>query len=147
MKTSEAKRLSCLTAATFLLTTASALAATPDWQMVGENDRYSVWVDAGSLQLDGNIVKAWTKLEYKAARPVPGGSGKTQLSTRRREYLNCLARSSALKSAVSFPESNLNGAQVASFTVDDSEMEWDDAAPNSVGEAVLEFACSKALKQ
>jgi hypothetical protein len=124
----------------------SAHAAEPDWQMVGKSDECSVWVDAASLQSEGNIVKAWTKLEYKVATPIFKGSEKMNLSVRRREYLNCSAHSSLLKSAASFSERNLQGAVVASFN-DAGEMVWEDAAPGTIADAILEFACAKAPKQ
>ena len=125
----------------------SAHAATPDWRLVREADGFSLWVDAASLQKEGNVVKVWTKLEFKTAEPIYQGSAKMKRSDRRHDYVDCLARTSALKSAASFSEPNLRGVQVAGYRSDASKTEWKQVKPNTVAETILEFACARASAQ
>ena len=138
--------LACLVWFTSFAALPPAHAAEPDWQMVGETGTYSVWVDVASLQKEGNVVKTWTKIEYKGPTPIFASSKENQLSVRRREYFDCLAHSSALKSATSFSESNLKGDVVVKSS-DAGQMKWKETAPGTVADAILEFACARAPKQ
>ena len=140
-------RMVCVACLISLSGLPSAQAAKPDWQMVAETSDFSLWVDAASLQKEGNIVKVWAKLEFKTAQPIYRGSAKMKRSDRRHDYVDCFTRASALKSAASFSESNLHGAQVARYESDASDMEWEQVTPNSVAAVILEFACARASAQ
>jgi hypothetical protein len=127
------------------LSTAPATAA--EWQLAASTDDFTTWIDVASLSRSNGIVKAWLKRQHNAPRPLYEGSAESYSSARLREYYKCASRESATKSVAYFTEGDLGGQIVYKLDEEDSELKWAEEAPETVGEMLLHFACSKAPKQ
>jgi len=129
-------------AATAVLMTFSAAACVADWVYVGEraDGRAQVYIDAKSLEREGNVIWAWVKWNY----PVPQqGEGFSYQSKRGREGFNCATQQKAIRSMTYFEEANL-GRNVT-FRMD-QPMQWLEVAPETIAEAELKFVCEHAPK-
>jgi hypothetical protein len=99
-------------------------------------------MDVASLVRDGPVVRAWLRVIY--ARPQDGADGAKFLAMRSRQLFDCKNRRSAMRQMTTFAHPDFVKVVYAGSDAPDALLEWSDVAPDSVGERMLEFACSKA---
>lgn len=131
-----------------LLIGSSAGAAT--WERVATDDSKSklIWdvtfisIDRESvIAIDHQLVKAWFKTENVAAEPLPAGVPKIDeskglfKSTLALMHFNCYTRSSATVERIYYDE---HGRVLGSISI---QRQWNDVAPETIGEVMLKAAC------
>ena len=88
-------------------------------------------------------MRAWARTVF--AEPQES-AGVKYLSDRSRVYFDCAERRMALKQLTYFADKEFNEVVYSRPSTDDAVLNWVDVAPDTVGESLLEFACSNAPK-
>lgn len=124
-----------------LLATMATNVLASDWEFVGVAKGLTVEVEKQSLTRDGAVVKAWTRAVYDPAET----EGAATFKSDKRLYLfNCTKRLMALKQSTTFSDADFSGAVGEAVNVPDPLLSWSEVAPDSVGEAILQFVCKHA---
>jgi hypothetical protein len=113
-----------------------------DWQPVAESDAKQVFFNAESLKRAGDLVTVWAKENYSAPQPA-AKKNKTYLSTRVEYRLDCAQRKVATASVKAYPEAELGGEVVQKASWSDKNLQWLDAPPGTVFDAMLNYACQR----
>jgi hypothetical protein len=113
-----------------------------DWQPIAESDAKQVFFNAESLKRAGDLVTVWAKENYSAPQPA-AKKNKTYLSTRVEYRLDCAQRKVATASIKAYPEAELGGDVVQKAAWSDKNLQWLDAPPGSVFDAMLNYACQR----
>ena len=121
----------------------SAPVGAADWHEVGISDDKTVyWVEVQSLSKQGDIVVAWIKKAY--ADPQSASNGATYNSDKVLRHFDCKKRQSGIKAMSFYSGADWSGSVVYTGNVSDEDVELSDIVPDTIGEAVLAFVCSKA---
>jgi len=118
------------------LTMFSCAATAADWMLlVGDKDM-GIFVDMNSLQMKGNIHRAWFKLTFSP--PTPDQEGKLMSYSLIRTSFNCADQTDRDDSVVIFFSDGTSETTPAKSTAP-----WVPIAPESVDETESKFACNK----
>ena len=113
-----------------------------DWQPVADSDAKQVFFNAESLKRAGDLVTVWAKENYATPQPA-AKKNKTYLSTRVEYRLDCAQRRIATASIKAYPEAELVGDVVQKASWSDKNLQWLDAPPGTVFDAMLNYACNR----
>ena len=110
------------------------------WEKFATSKDESIYfIDACSIAVDGIYKKAWFKTELQI--PEENSDGKTYDSTKKLYYFNCKNRKSALAQFTHYYIDNV----VNSASTKLEKNAFDEVVPDSIGEAMLERACSTKI--
>ena len=105
------------------------------WVKVSENDGVTYYIDPTSIRKYGDIVRVWELTD----RDARGGNG--SLSERWLKEHDCKQGQSRRLSVAEYSERMLTGRMMGGFDVQDER--WTYVRPDSIGEDLWKFACSK----
>lgn len=135
MRMIDFKRISAWAAAVIVV--CPSVAAAADWWAVASNDTAVALIDAGSISktvVNGkSVVRAWITTG-QLRRPDKDGA----METKAQSYFDCSNRSSAQKSYIDY---NQNQDVLTSHTNEDYALHWSPIAPETFGDAELDYAC------
>lgn len=110
------------------------------WEKFATSKDESIYfIDACSIAVDGIYKKAWFKIELEI--PEDNLDGKKYDSTKKLYYFNCKNRKSALAQFTHYYIDNV----VNSASTKLEKNAFDEVVPDSIGEAMLERACSTKI--
>lgn len=129
--------------AAVVLSLFSVGATASDWQIAAVGGGIISEIDVASLRRSGDIVYAWERRVYEAEQHTI--DGKVYLSVRIFEMLNCAERTMATTDFTSFATATFDTV-VDSGSIPDAQAKWSRVPPDSLSEAILNFACEMAPK-
>jgi hypothetical protein len=129
---------------TAMLALVTGTAAASDWQPVYSDDAASLTMDVASLVREGPVVRAWVRTVY--AKAVLDGAGAEAWAALAREYYDCKSRRAATKQINFYSDTKFQKVLHVGPTANDLLLDWKEVPPDTVGEGLLEFACSNAPK-
>ena len=112
-----------------------------EWKKAGSTDSFYAYYDKSTIRRNGKIVKMWQMKDYFEEQDE--GNGKNYKSQKLRHAFNCMDDTAALITVVAYSGSMGEGKIVFSGDIKEEKWDWDSVVPGSVGEAMLEIACSK----
>jgi hypothetical protein len=68
------------------------------------------------------------------------------LSNRTHTYYDCAERRSAISQLTAFADKEMQNTVRVGLSKDEAMLQWQDVAPDTADEDLLDFACSKAPK-
>jgi hypothetical protein len=113
-----------------------------DWQPIAESDAKQVFFNAESLKRSDDLVTVWAKENYSSPQPA-AKKNKTYLSARVEYRLDCARRMVATASVKAYPEAELGGEVVQKASWSDKNLQWLDAPPGTIFDAMLNYACQR----
>jgi hypothetical protein len=120
----------------------SGMAAT--WVSVAGNDDVEVFVDTDSIRKNGNRVKTWLKFQWVKSQNVPGSyPTKLYRSERQLQVSDCRDRTLAIAQGVFYGDMDGTNA-VGSYTNSENSWSFSEAAPETIGETLINFACKSS---
>jgi len=129
-----------------MLACSSANAAT--WVVIEPfgDQGFQISIDTDGIAQEGELRKAWVKWEYTEPRLLPRASTQEPeryfVETLEMSYYHCQKRKSAL---VRIIHRGSDGKIVSNLTRTTEELKYAEEAPDSLGEIMLEAACSWTL--
>lgn len=127
---------------TALLALATGTTAASDWQPVVSSEPVSYSMDVATLVREGPVVRAWVRSVY--AKPILDGNGDKARAALAREYFDCANRRSATKQMNFYSDTKFEEVLHVGPTASDVLLDWKEIAPDTLLEALMEFACSHA---
>jgi hypothetical protein len=129
-----------------LVFVASANATSAEWVSVGHTNAAEVFVEKTTITPKGAKLKVWAKWVYVKPRVVPGSiPPKLFKSAQSLSFYDCAERKSASIQEIHYSEKN-GGTTLKSESILDSLAIFEEIAPDSIGESILQFACQQASK-
>ena len=118
-----------------------ALAIASEWIAVAGNPSVAVYVDKQSLLRTGSKVKTWVKWVYVSPHEVKGVHPKQFYRARADlSVYSCIDRTALNIQSTTFADAEMSNV-MDKFSSKDFGNEFSDVAPDSISEALLEFAC------
>lgn len=118
----------------FLLISIPKIAYSANWIKVATSSRGdTLFVDALSIQRDGNVVTFWTKTNY-ATRTQYG-----DLSSKVQESINCKSRENKRMFSMYYDDFDNQGKVTSSGKVADQS--WNPIPPETINDAIRRFVC------
>jgi hypothetical protein len=131
--------------AIFILIHQNAMAA--NWVEVAGSDSVTVSVDKDSMRKVGTKVKTWLKWEWVKPQDVPNMyPSKTYKTEKQLQVSDCANGTLAIAQGVQYSTDG-NGEVVNSYTFDERAWRFSEAAPETIGESILRFACKATAKR
>jgi len=131
-----------LIAATSLLAV-SVQSHAANWVSIGGNGTTEAFIDKQSLRRTGQKVKVWSKWEYSEPMEVRASySKKTYLASKELDIYDCSERTSLTTQQTLYGTPDMDSV-VGSFSSPDFPHLYSEVVPDSIGEAILEFACKE----
>jgi hypothetical protein len=96
-----------------------------------------MYVDPDTIRRTGDLVKMWSLLDYKTVQTRSGGS---YLSSKEQSEYDCTEERERLKVFAAFSGNMASGTVVS---LNPTKAQWVPPAPDSSGQAMRKFACSK----
>jgi len=119
---------------------AQETAAADKWQSVAKTDNQEAFVNGSSIAVVGEQLEARVKQNF--ALPQPSAKkGKTYLSSRTTYRFDCAQRRIAMKEVRTYAGSDLQGEPVQKATASDKNLQWLDAAEQTVFGELLDYVC------
>jgi len=116
----------------------------PGWTVIGESDHAHIYLRKGSIQKQPRQhVLAWVLFDYKSEQQDKDQEA-VYWSTLDRYTFDCGKRRFALLSLLKKSAPAGKGEAVDSFDTEEHAASFSHAAPDTIGEAMLEAACSYA---
>lgn len=119
-----------------------------DWQLVAQLDASGsrVDIDTGSVAVAGEFKKAWFKWTYATPQKIPPQHRTDDnythfTSVKELGYFNCPERTSSSVQAI---YSNEKGIVVGSFSTNAHFAQYNEVAPDTVGEIMFKTVCEPA---
>lgn len=117
----------------------SGVAAT--WVSVGENAEIEVFVDTDSIRKNGNLVKTWLKWQWTKPSEIPNSYPKKFYQTEKQlQISDCANRTLAVAQGIYYADTNGTNV-VDSYTIEERHWQFSEAAPETIGETLIKFAC------
>ena len=116
-----------------------------DWQFLGNSTapEGEILIDKDSIRFTGDTAKAWSKWVYAVPQELAGAyPKKTYQSDKILRIYNCAAKTSAVKQIVYYATADGEDA-MDTLQVKDSELDFSDVIPDSIGEAQLDWVCQQ----
>ena len=110
-----------------------------EWKNIGTDDKGNIWaVDRYSIVTEGNIVRSWTRIEFKEQQPYPptGELIKHVLSV---NIVNCTKHQIGVKASRLL---RIDGSVITSHEDTDANIQWQTVAPGTVVEKTMSYVCS-----
>ena len=120
--------------AIFLVLLMATGTASAEWFKVGEADEATYYIDPSSIKVDGHIRRAWT-LTDKKQRNSDG-----LMSSRYREEYDCKNKVVKVISYSAHSEAMASGK---TLRLGEVRGKWIESPPNTTGETMYKFVCSK----
>ena len=111
------------------------------WVEVGGNDKITAYVDRQSLRREGARVKVWSKWVYTVAKETFDTPKKTYLSTKDFSIYRCDGRTYATLQSIKYASADGSGEVVDTSSYPESKALFDEIAPETIGESILEYVC------
>lgn len=118
-----------------------------DWKLAGESNKAFIFVNVKSVVKQGEYRKAWTLWEYKEPRQTSDYKKSSYNSEKSLTYVDCGTKRTATTQNIRYADSLGSGEVVTTESLKFFPTMLDDVAPGTIGEAVLEYACSIPLKR
>jgi hypothetical protein len=132
------KKIILLVLVSFLTLPVTKHAYAVKWVPEFVTERALIYVDAESVQKNGNLVQMWTLTDYNSSLQLPSGS--LYLSILDFYTFNCLSRLYSSGKQIHYPEKmGMGNAVRTNNTVDPFES----PIPGTVTEGLYKFACMK----
>lgn len=115
-----------------------------EWKSIGTDDKGNIWaVDRASIVAEGNIVRSWTRIDFKEQQPYPpnGELIKHVLSL---NVVNCDKHQIGVKASRLL---RVDGSVITAHEDTDSNIQWQTVAPDTVVEKTMSYVCANAKKQ
>ena len=128
---------------TFLLLLVNCSGAWAEWEKtnhVGEQTS-TYYHDKSSIKTTGGITKMLTMIDFLAAKNLK--SGASYESVKKLDGYDCKYETMAQITATYFSGSMNSGSIVFSYTVKNSELEWEPISSSPLGEKHWRIACGK----
>lgn len=124
-------------------------ASASDWQIAALLDKDSghVEIDVSSISTKGKLRKAWFKWTHSTPQKIPPSSRtdayiQNYTTSKDLNYFNCSERTSSAIQTIYYDN---KGTVVGSSSINASLAQYDEVAPDTVGETMLETVCKAAL--
>ena len=112
-----------------------------NWVDVAGNDEVTVFVDTESARKSGGRVRTWLKWRWQKPQDVPGAyPAKTYQSEKQLQVSDCKNGTLAIAQGIRYSGPD-DGDVVDSYTVEERAWKFSEAAPETIGETVIKFAC------
>jgi hypothetical protein len=124
----------------FLMTCSTAWA---EWEQTNHagDETSTFYHDKSTIKGTGSIVKMLTMINYSVEKNLKSG-GRYE-SVKRLDGYDCRSETTAPITVSYFSGSMSSGSIVFSYTVKNSELEWEPIIPSSLGEKHWKIACGK----
>jgi len=109
--------------------------AYPGWEYLSRTDTEYFFINKNKIRRQGNLVWYWT-MNVPSQKSHSG-----KKCTKKYWFADC---GSAMSDLVSYIDYDPNGKIIDSYTAKKSEIKMSPEIPGSIGESVLEYACSHA---
>jgi len=114
--------------------------AMAEWVQIGGYGGVAIYTDPSNIIKEGNIVRMWNVYNYNVAQR--GSGGKVYLSVEEQEQFDC--KEKQMRSLYfSYRSGNMGEGEPVYSKSFSSDIKWDPIEPNSTGEHLFKFACSK----
>ena len=112
-----------------------------NWIDVGGNDEVTVYVDTDSIRRNGSRVKTWLKWNWQNPQNIPSTYPiKTYLSEKQLQVSDCKNGTLAIAQGIRYAALD-DTDLVDSYTVEERAWKFSEAAPETIGESLIKFAC------
>jgi hypothetical protein len=126
---------------------ATANATSAEWVSVGHTNAAEVFVEKTTITPKGAKLKVWAKWVYAEPRVVPGSvPPKLFQSAQSLSFYDCAERKSAAIQEIHYSEKN-GGTTLKAESILEGMARFEEIAPDSIGESILEFACYQVSKR
>jgi len=115
-------------------------AASDKWQPVAKTDSQEAFVNTSSIVVAGPHLEARVKQNFVEPQPS-ARKGKSFLSSRTTYRFDCAGRRMAMKEVRTYAGSDLQGEPVQKATSTDKNLQWLDAAGQTVFGELLDYVC------
>ena len=116
-----------------------------DWKQVGKSNENgtSFYVDTDSINGDESLKKAWV-LEDRSSSKSVKVNGKTikYMSYKSLRIVYCDKNISSHQRGIFYNKRNGHGTDLHSYNEKFDDLEFSEAAPNTMGEALNQFICT-----
>jgi hypothetical protein len=126
------KKIGCLLMALPLAAFAS------DWLQLDPN----YFIDRSSISSSGKYKKAWFSQTLDSPKDMPVYPYKKYLSNKILKYFNCEERTTASAQNIFYSEAFSGGESVGMWRANIEKLQFDEVAPDTVGERDLLVVCS-----
>lgn len=118
-----------------------ATASASNWVEAAVNDNVIVYIDKQSLRRAGQKVKAWVKWEFTKPKELAGTFPKQMYqASKELSIYNCADRTTLTLQATRYTEIEMVTV-VEDISIKDIPSSYYEVAPDTIGEALLEFSC------
>jgi hypothetical protein len=107
-----------------------------NWVLVDTNDVVETYIDPTTIRREGTVRKFWVLRNLKVQNAKYG-----HMSIRTRDEIDCKKQTTRTTSIHQFSESMLKGNVTGVFSYPNDE--WDDIAPGTTNESVMDSVCRK----
>jgi hypothetical protein len=117
------------------------LAAAPAWAIwsaIGENEDHTIYVDRGTLRIDGNLRRIWVLQNFKIQR-----AGREARSIRLLQQVDCKEGRVRILSGSAHSEPMAMGDVLRTIS---AAGDWEYAAPDTAAALVSDSVCPKRSK-
>ncbi len=115
-----------------------------NWVDVAGNDEVTVFVDTESVRKNGTRVKTWLKWKWQKPQDVPGAYPlRTYQSEKQLQVSDCRNGTLAIAQGIRYAGPD-DGDVVDSYTIEERGWKFSEAAPETIGETLVKFACKAA---
>jgi hypothetical protein len=112
-----------------------------NWVDVAGNDEVTVLVDTESVRKSGTRVKTWLKWKWQKPQDVPSAYPvKTYQSEKQLQVSDCKNGTLAIAQGIRYAGPD-DGDVVDSYTIEERAWKFSEAAPETIGETLIKFAC------
>ncbi len=112
------------------------------WVEIGRTSEATVFIDIDSVRKAGNRVKSWQKWNWTKPQYITNSyPTKSYLAEKSLQVSECQNRTTAVLERVFYTELDYR-VIVDSATVDERSARFSEVVPETIGEAISNFACS-----
>ena len=118
-----------------------------NWVEVGGSDEVTVFVDTDSIRRNGTRVKTWLKWKWQKPQDVPGANPvRTYQFEKQLQVSDCKNGTLAIVQGIRYAGPD-DGDAVDSYTIEERGWKFSEAAPETIGESLVKFACKPPPKR
>ena len=111
------------------------------WVSVAGNEEVTVYVDMESIRRTGAKAKTWLKWQWTKPQEVPGKyPTKTYVFEKQLQISDCKQGTLAIAQGIRYADPDGNDV-VDSYASDEKAWKFSEAAPETIGESLIKFAC------
>ena len=115
-------------------------AANAEWAHFTTTANMAVYTEPTKKQQSGNFVKAWYLFDYKTPQKY---ANKVYMSLNAQYQFNCLEKVGRLVYVAYFKDNKVNYGDAPVHISNTPNEEWSPPVPDSLVEALAEWACTK----